>query len=73
MNTWPSLIAMFFEQAEKLGEKPFLWAKKDGSYQALNWRESAEIVSALARGLKALGINEGDLSLIHISEPTRPY
>jgi len=60
MNTWPSLIAMFFEQAEKLGEKPFLWAKKDGSYQALNWRESAEIVSALARGLKALGINEGD-------------
>jgi long-chain acyl-CoA synthetase len=60
MKTWPSLIAMFFEQAETLGEKPFLWAKKDGTYQSINWRESVEIISGLARGLKSLGINPGD-------------
>jgi len=64
MKSWPSLIAMFFEQAETLGEKPFLWAKNDGTYQSTSWRESAEIVSALARGLKALGINEGDRVLL---------
>ncbi len=64
MKSWPSLIAMFFEQAETLGDKPFLWAKKDGAYQSTSWRESAEIVSALARGLKTLGINEGDRVLL---------
>ena len=28
-----SLPAMFFEQAERLGNKPFLWAKRGGSYR----------------------------------------
>jgi long-chain acyl-CoA synthetase len=60
MKSWPSLIAMFQEQAETLGDKPFLWAKEDGTYQSISWRESAEIVSALARGLISLGITPGD-------------
>jgi long-chain acyl-CoA synthetase len=60
MKSWPSLIAMFQEQAKTFENKPFLWAKKDGSYQSISWRESAEIVSALARGLVSLGISPGD-------------
>ena len=64
MKTWPSLITMFIDQAEELGEKPFLWAKKGGKYESVNWKKCSETVSALARGIKALGINKGDRILL---------
>ena len=32
---WPSLPAMFFDQAASRGDRPFLWAKHDGRYQPL--------------------------------------
>ena len=60
MDVWPSLISMFFSQAEKFGDKPFLWAKSDGVYQSQSWKEVAETVTALAKGLRALGIKDGD-------------
>ena len=55
-----SLPAMFFEQAERRGDKPFLWAKRGGSYQSLSWAAAARDVRRLARGLAALGIGSGD-------------
>src|SRR5205823_1173485 len=55
-----SLPAMFFERAEELGERPFLWAKRDGAYQPLSWTHAAHGVSRLARALIALGIEPGD-------------
>ena len=55
-----SLPAMFFEQAGRLGDKPFLWAKRDGRYRATSWAEAAREVRLLARGLAALGIGRGD-------------
>ncbi len=55
-----SLPAMFFEQAERRGEKPFLWAKRDGRYQPTGWAEAAREVRRLARGLTALGVRRGD-------------
>lgn len=57
---WPNLVTMFFDQAEKHGDKPFLWAKEDGAYQSHSWTEVAGSVSALAGGLKSLGVDEGD-------------
>jgi long-chain acyl-CoA synthetase len=45
-----SLPAMFFEKAGRLGNKPFLWAKRDGRYQALTWAEAARDVRRLAIG-----------------------
>ncbi len=59
-KTCPNLVAMFFEQAARHGDKPFLWAKRDGNWEAFTWREAAARVSALARGLKGLGIEPGD-------------
>ncbi len=59
-DTWPTLTAMFFDQAERLGERPFLWAKEDGRYRALSWAETAERARALARGLRSLGLEPGD-------------
>ncbi|HVC53747.1 MAG TPA: long-chain fatty acid--CoA ligase [Stellaceae bacterium] len=55
-----SLPAMFFAEASRLGDRPFLWAKQAGKYTALSWRETADRVSRLARGLVALGIEHGD-------------
>ena len=60
METWPSLIDMFYSQAEKLADQPFLWSKEGGSYVSRSWREVAEEVTLLARGLRAHGIEDGD-------------
>jgi long-chain acyl-CoA synthetase len=55
-----SLPAMFFEQTERLGDKPFLWSKHRGQYQPVSWAEAARDVRRLARGLTALGIAPGE-------------
>src|SRR5438094_1279209 len=55
-----SLPAMFFEQAARLGHKPFLWAKRGETYQAISWAEAAREVRRLAIGLKSLGIGQGE-------------
>ncbi len=57
---WPNLVHMFFDVADGRGERPFLWAKSDGTYRPTTWREAAARISELARGLKALGVKSGD-------------
>ncbi len=57
---WPNLAAMFFDQVARHGDRPFLWAKRDGAYRALSWGDAAARVTALARGLRMLGIEPGD-------------
>jgi long-chain acyl-CoA synthetase len=55
-----NLPAMFFEQAERLGEKPFLWAKHGGQYQPISWAAAARDARRLAGGLASLGVGRGD-------------
>ncbi len=55
-----NLPKLFFDQADRLGDKPFLWAKRDGRFTGRSWKEIAAEVSALSRGLRALGIGAGD-------------
>jgi long-chain acyl-CoA synthetase len=57
---WPNLAAMFFDQVDALGDRPFLWAKRGGAWRPLSWGDAAARVSALARGLIAAGIAPGD-------------
>lgn len=59
-QTVSSLPGMFFTQARKLGDRPFLWAKEGGTYRAQSWTQVAEQVAALAHGLKAAGVKAGD-------------
>jgi long-chain acyl-CoA synthetase len=69
-HTCPSLAAMFFDWAAQRGERPFLWAKRDGAYRPISWREAERQVKAMARGLRALGIRRGDrIGLIAENRP----
>jgi long-chain acyl-CoA synthetase len=66
----PSLVAQFFAQAERLADQPFLWAKRDGAWHSISWRQAADQVRALARGLKRLGLEPGDrVALISENRP----
>ena len=64
MKTWPSLISMFIEQSQIMGNKPYLWSKKDGRYESVSWRDSSETALGLAGSLKALGVSKGDRILL---------
>ena len=59
-GTWPNLVSMFFDQADRFGDAPLLWAKKDGAYRLMSWRQVADQVGGLRRGLKSLGVEPGD-------------
>ena len=53
LEHFPNLVTMFFTRAAELGDRPFLWAKRGGAWQATSWAEAARIVSSLAAALKA--------------------
>lgn len=59
-ETFPSLTAMFFTRAAQNGTKPFLWAKRDGTWRSISWGEAAQTVAALATALKSNGVGPGD-------------
>jgi len=51
---------MFFTRAAQNGTKPFLWAKRDGTWRSISWGEAAQTVAALATALKSNGVGPGD-------------
>ena len=59
-QTMTSLPGMFFSQADRLDDRPFLWAKIDGVYRSRTWNAVREHVIAVAHGLKAAGVKPGD-------------
>ncbi|WP_022726873.1 AMP-dependent synthetase/ligase [Fodinicurvata sediminis] len=59
-----NLPSAFFEKALEMGERPFLWAKSDGSYKPWTWQEVRNQVLALAGALQAMGISKGDRVLL---------
>ncbi|HYJ53354.1 MAG TPA: long-chain fatty acid--CoA ligase [Allosphingosinicella sp.] len=60
LEHFENLVAMFFARAKEKGDAPFLWAKLQGKWQSISWREAAEKVAALASGLKRIGLVPGD-------------
>ncbi len=57
LATLPEFLAL---HAKRTPDAPFLWAKADGEYRPLSWRETLAKIRACAAGLAALGIGEGD-------------
>ncbi|AJD53050.1 long-chain acyl-CoA synthetase [Thalassospira xiamenensis M-5 = DSM 17429] len=63
---WQNLPSMFFKQAEKYGDSPFLWTK-DGEtdeFVPTSWNDAADQVRALARSLYKIGVRPGDRVLL---------
>ncbi|MDH3739447.1 MAG: AMP-dependent synthetase/ligase [Alphaproteobacteria bacterium] len=59
-NQWQTLPQMFFAKAGELGDKPLFWGRHYDAWQPISWAEASAEVSALSRGLRALGVNPGD-------------
>ncbi len=56
----PNLVRLFLDRAARHGDKPLLWAKRGGVWQATTWRQAEGEIRRLAGGLAALGIKPGD-------------
>jgi long-chain acyl-CoA synthetase len=59
-----NLAALFWDRAAEHGERPLLWSKRSGAWQSLSWTEVRDSASKLARGLRDLGIAQGDRVVI---------
>jgi long-chain acyl-CoA synthetase len=60
LEHFPNLVSLFLTRAAERGDKPFLWAKRDGAWQPISWTEAARQVAGLAASLKSIGLQPGD-------------
>jgi long-chain acyl-CoA synthetase len=70
LERFDNLVALFLTRAEEKGDKPFLWAKRDGQWRSISWADAARQVAALAAGLKRIGLQPGDrVALVSENRP----
>ena len=55
-----NLVSLFLARADELGDKPMLWAKNEGEWQATSWNEAARQVCKIAENLRGLSLAPGD-------------
>lgn len=60
VEKWRNLVEMFFAQASRLGDAPFLWHSENGQWVATSWAAAAHSVASIATALHALGLKAGD-------------
>jgi long-chain acyl-CoA synthetase len=70
MQKEANLAVPILEQTRKYGSKVAMRCKRDGSWQEITWRELGEQITAAARALLELGLNEGEM--IGIFSPNMP-
>jgi long-chain acyl-CoA synthetase len=64
LERFSNLASMFFARAAQKGDAPFLWAKREGAWRSISWREAAQQVASLAAGLRKIGLNPGDMVML---------
>ncbi len=65
-----NLPTMFFDQADRFADRPFLWSKPDTEWRSQSWTQVARRVSELSRTLRALGVEPGDrVALVSENRP----
>src|SRR5947199_5342845 len=70
LEHFDNLVALFLTRAEAKGDKPFLWAKREGEWSSTSWAEAARQVAALAASLKRIGLERGDrVALVSENRP----
>jgi len=55
-----NLVSLFLARAGELGDKPMLWTKREGEWEATSWNEAARQVCTIAENLRRLGLAHGD-------------
>ena len=70
LEHFDNLVALFLTRAAENGDKPFLWAKRDGEWRSTSWSEAARQVASLAASLKRIGLELGDrVALVSENRP----
>lgn len=64
MEHFRNLVELFFHQAERRGDAPFLFRRDQGAWQAISWAEAARTVASLAAALRAKGLKAGDRAVL---------
>src|SRR5437868_2307565 len=60
LEHFENLVSLFFTRSGQKGDKPFLWARREGEWLSFSWSEAARQVAALAAGLRRIGLQPGD-------------
>ncbi len=69
-DTCSSLPAMFFENTAEIGAQPFLWERRENSWEATTGAEARDQAAALSAALTALGVVKGDrIGLVSENRP----
>jgi long-chain acyl-CoA synthetase len=55
-----TLIQFFEENTERFSGNPYIWEKRDGSFQPTTYGEMKELVHLFAAGLMTIGVTRGD-------------
>jgi long-chain acyl-CoA synthetase len=70
LEHFPNLVSLFLTRAAEKGDKPFLWAKREGAWRSIAWAEAARQVAALAQALREIGLEPGDrVALVSENRP----
>ena len=70
LERFDNLVSLFLTRAEEKGDKPFLWAKRDGQWRSVSWADAARQVAALAASLRRIGLEPGDrVALVSENRP----
>ena len=70
LERFENLVSLFLARAGEKGDKPFLWAKRDGAWRSISWVEAARQVAAFAESLKRIGLEPGDrVALVSENRP----
>jgi long-chain acyl-CoA synthetase len=70
LERFDNLVSLFLTRAAEKGDKPFLWAKREGEWRSISWNEAARQVAALAASLRRIGLERGDrVALVSDNRP----
>ncbi|HET6536031.1 MAG TPA: AMP-binding protein, partial [Sphingomicrobium sp.] len=70
LERFENLVSLFLTRAGDKGDKPFLWAKREGEWRSTSWAEAARQMAALAASLKRIGLQRGDrVALVSENRP----
>ena len=70
LERFENLVSLFLTRAAENGDKPFLWAKREGEWRATSWADAARQVASLASSFRQIGLRPGDrVALVSENRP----